>query len=130
MIRNTCAFDSIVQSLLIGYWIAYHEYINNTSNYISDFIKIISTFGTLQKVYKERALILNKIFRPTGGTMDCVCNVSHKLSSNRVPIVVGLTKMTLGTTIAHCRRVMGNWEIYDDLNKNKTSLTTSTKILL
>jgi len=30
---------------------------------MSDFIKMISTFGTLQKVYKERALILNKIFR-------------------------------------------------------------------
>lgn len=49
MLRNTCAFDSIVQSLLIGYrdWIMYHEYINNTSNIITDFIKMISTFGTL-----------------------------------------------------------------------------------
>jgi len=49
MIINTCAFDSIVQFLLIGYrdWITYYDYINNTLNYISDFIKMISTFSTL-----------------------------------------------------------------------------------
>lgn len=79
MIRNTCAFDSIVQALLIGYrdWITYYDYINNTSNYIADFIKMLSTFGTLQKVYKERAVILSKIFQPTGETMDCAYNVSQ-----------------------------------------------------
>jgi len=35
MIINTCAFDSIVQFLLIGYrdWFTYYDYINNISNY-------------------------------------------------------------------------------------------------
>lgn len=68
MIKNTCAFDSIMQSLLIGYrdWITYHEFINNSSNYILDFIKRVSTFGTLQRVHKEKALILKKIFQQMG----------------------------------------------------------------
>lgn len=38
---------------------------------------MLSTFNTLQKVYKERALILNKIFQPTNEMMDCACNVSQ-----------------------------------------------------
>lgn len=37
---------------------------------------------------------------------------------------------TLGHYVAHCRRISGNWETYDDLTKNKTSITTSTRMLL
>jgi len=79
------AFGSIVQFLMTdrisrldhNYIITDITTILITLNYTSDFIQMISTFGTLQKVYKEKALILNKIFRSTGRTMDCSYNVSE-----------------------------------------------------
>jgi len=79
------AFGSIVQFLMTdrisrldhNYIITDITTILITLNYTSDFIQMISTFGTLQKVYKEKALILNKIFRLTGRTMDCSYNVSE-----------------------------------------------------
>lgn len=66
MIRNTCSFDSVIQALLVGFrdWINYYNYINNNVkiNEIFNFITTVSMYGTQQKVYKEKALILTKIF--------------------------------------------------------------------
>lgn len=74
MIRNTCAFDSVIQALLVGFrdWInyIYYNYINSNAkiNEILNFkTTTVSMYGTQQKVYKERALILAKIFQPKKG---------------------------------------------------------------
>lgn len=84
MIKNTCAFDSFIQSLLVAYrdWIGYYNYINNMSNEVSFFIRMISTLGTIQKVYKQRALILNNIFQQKSGTIDCACNIHQLISKH------------------------------------------------
>lgn len=36
----------------------------------------------------------------------------------------------IGHYITHCRRITGNWETYDDLNKNKHPITASARMLL
>lgn len=79
MIKNTCAFDAIMQSLLVGYpdWTSYYDYVNTQSNNVLKFIQMISTLDTSQKVYKERALILNSIFQPMSGTIECAYNISQ-----------------------------------------------------
>lgn len=87
IIVNTCAFDTIVQSLLVGYrdWISYHDYINNISNNeLLDFVKLVSAHGTLQKIYKKRALILSNIFKPVSGRMNCAYNISSLLEKHLI----------------------------------------------
>lgn len=78
MIKNTCAFDAIAQSLLVGCrdWTSYYDYVNNHDNKVLKFIQMISTLGTSLKVYKERALILNNIFQSVSSTIECACNVN------------------------------------------------------
>lgn len=57
------------------------------------------------------------------------CNSTYKLVA-AIEYIGGTNKNDIGHYIAHCRRVTGNWEVYDDLNKNKTSLTASSRMLL
>jgi len=43
MLKNTCAFNAVVQSLLIGFrnWVTYHDYVNNASTPVLNFVKIV-----------------------------------------------------------------------------------------
>jgi len=85
MITNTCAFDAIVQSLLVGYrdWTTYYNYINSISSHkLLDFVKLVSTHGILQEIYKERALIMSNIFNRRNGRIDCACNISTLLEKH------------------------------------------------
>lgn len=88
MIRNTCAFDAVIQALLVGYrdWTNYYNYVNNNTNTneILNFITTVSMYGTQQKVYKERALILAKIFQPTSGAINCACNINNLIDKNLI----------------------------------------------
>lgn len=38
---------------------------------------MVSTVGTSQKVYKEKALILSSIFPPINSTIECTYNISQ-----------------------------------------------------
>jgi len=77
MLKN--AFDAVVQSLLVGFrdWVTYHDYVNNASTPVLNFVKMVSKHGTSHKVYKERASILNNIFPSKSATIDCACNISE-----------------------------------------------------
>lgn len=79
MIKNTCAFDAILQSLLVGYrdWTSYYDYINTHSNNVLKFVQMVSTVSTSQKVHKERVLILSSIFPPINSTIECAYNISQ-----------------------------------------------------
>lgn len=56
-------------------------------------------------------------------------NHTYKLIA-AIEYVGGTNKLEIGHYIAHCRRILGNWETYDDLNGNKTPITTSNRTLL
>ncbi|KAK0075606.1 hypothetical protein PV325_006649, partial [Microctonus aethiopoides] len=43
-----------------------------------DFVKSLSSDGTTQKIYEDRASILRNTFRPSNGIMDCTYNI-HRL---------------------------------------------------
>lgn len=85
MITNTCAFDSVVHSLLVSYhdWLNYHDYVNNNCNVneILDFIKMVPMHGASKKIYKERAIILTKIFQSANGSLNCASNISELIRS-------------------------------------------------
>lgn len=85
MVKNTCAFDSMFQALLVGYrdWTNYYNYINSNTqtNEIFNFITLLSTHGTQQKVYKERTLILAKTFQLENGVINCSCNINNLISN-------------------------------------------------
>lgn len=78
MLINTCPFDAIAQTSLVGYydWTNLHSYMEETSNEMYQFIKEIATSGPSTKIYKNRAYILNKFITPVNGTMDCSYNIS------------------------------------------------------
>lgn len=57
------------------------------------------------------------------------CNCTFKLVA-AIEYVDGTNTFEIGHYIAQCRRISGKWEIYDDLNKSKTSITTPTRTLL
>lgn len=90
MVNNTCAFDAVIQALLVGYrdWTNYYNFINSSTNEILNFITTVSTYGTQQKVYKERALILSKIFQPTSGAINCACNINNLINNNLMKNVI------------------------------------------
>lgn len=85
MLNNTCAFDSIIQSLLVAYRdrTTYYEYINNIPKHnVFDFIKMISASGISEKIYKERAIILGNIFKPLNGRITCTSNIGYLLEKH------------------------------------------------
>ncbi|EFN72310.1 120.7 kDa protein in NOF-FB transposable element, partial [Camponotus floridanus] len=53
------------------------------------------------------------------------CKSTYKLVAS-IEYIGGINKDDVGHYIAHCRRISGNWEIYDDINKNNTAIRTST----
>ncbi|KAK0082170.1 hypothetical protein PV325_010929 [Microctonus aethiopoides] len=73
MVQNTCVFDSMTQSLLVAYCdrIKYHNYVNDTSSPIFNFIELLSQDGVSQKIYKNRTLILKNTLQPQNMIMDC-----------------------------------------------------------
>jgi len=84
MLINTCPFDAIVQSLLVGYydWTNFHHYIEQTQNDMFEFIKQLSTCGPSIRMYKERAFILNKFITSVHGTMNCHYNISNLIAKH------------------------------------------------
>lgn len=57
------------------------------------------------------------------------CNCAYKLIA-AIEYIGSNNKDEMGHYVAHCRRISGNWEMYNDLIKNKTSITTSARTLL
>lgn len=84
MLINTCAFDAIAQTLLVGYcdWANFHLYLEQTQNDLFHFVKELLTNGLSVKIYKKRGLILNKFFAPVCGTMDCNYNISNLVAKH------------------------------------------------
>lgn len=82
MLINTCPFDAIAQTLLVGYydWTNFHRYVEETQNSMFQFIKELSTCELSTKIYKQRALILNKFIIPVNGTMNCAYNIFNLIS--------------------------------------------------
>lgn len=85
---NTCAFDSVIQSLAIGYLDKTNikKKICDKNNEITDLINslITSTKKTTSKnIYEKRTNILTKIFKIKKGApeVDCACNVSTIIDS-------------------------------------------------
>lgn len=84
MVINTCPFDAVAQVLLAGYcdWTNFHLYLEQTENSFLNFIKHLSTSRISVKIYKERAIILNKFITPVCGTLNCTYNISHLISNH------------------------------------------------
>lgn len=64
----------------LGYydWTNFHHYIEEiTQNDMFQFIKKLSMCGLSTKIYKQRALILNKYIIPVNRTMNCAYNISN-----------------------------------------------------
>lgn len=77
--RNTCAFDSTVQSILAVYhdFEAYSEYLTESNIYISKFIRTLSTMGVSAKLYNERGRFLSTTKEIKDGILDCMINISY-----------------------------------------------------
>lgn len=79
IVRNTCPFDSISQSMVVAYrdWASYQIYITSTRNRFFAFVELFDKSGCTVKVYKERAEIMNQMTKIVGGVLDCMMNVSN-----------------------------------------------------
>lgn len=78
-VRNTCAFDSIIQSILAAYhdFAPYSEYLEEYNIYLSEFIQTLSTMGATVKLYKERGYILSTTEEIKDGILHCTINISY-----------------------------------------------------
>lgn len=77
-VRNTCAFDSTIQSMLAAYdFTSYSEYLTEGNIYLSLFIQTLSTTGVTAKLYKERGCILSTTKEIKDGILDCTINISY-----------------------------------------------------
>lgn len=78
-ITNTCAFDAVLQSLLIAYrdWSRYKSYVDFSPIKILTFIKLLSAVGATPELYKERTIILSNFFPVSEeNRIDCVTNIT------------------------------------------------------
>lgn len=82
MIKNTCLFDATIQCIIGGYseWSEYNKYVEQLCNSIFTLIRSISMAGITQKVYCERAAIMNRIVSSKNNVIDCEMNVSSLIS--------------------------------------------------
>ncbi|RVE40187.1 hypothetical protein evm_015163, partial [Chilo suppressalis] len=77
-VRNTCAFDSTVQSLLAAYYdfAPYYQYITESHNVpLNEFVKKISNMGISAKLYDDRGEILKYTNKIKNGELDCMINI-------------------------------------------------------
>lgn len=78
-VRNTCAFDSTIQSVLTAChdFASYAEYFTKSNFYLSKFIQTITQNGVTAELYKERGHILNNTKALKDGILDCMINISY-----------------------------------------------------
>lgn len=79
--RNTCAFDSIAQSMLAAYhdFSTYNRTIVNSKIAINKFIETLSKSGACSKTYNERCEILKNTSIVKNGVLNCETNVATLL---------------------------------------------------
>lgn len=78
-VRNTCAFDTSIQSILAGChdFEPYAEYLGNFGIKIFDFVQKLSTTGTSAALYAERGSILSATKPIIDGILDCEICISY-----------------------------------------------------
>lgn len=78
-VRNTCAFDSTIQSILAAYhdFAPYSEYLRECNIYLSEFIQTLSTMGATANLYKKRGCILSTTKEIKDGILDYTINISY-----------------------------------------------------
>ncbi|CAH0719089.1 unnamed protein product, partial [Brenthis ino] len=86
-VRNTCAFDSIVQSMLTAYhdFATYYQHITESKNAIHDFVEALSKSGVSSKLYNERCVILKHTSEIKNGVLDCEINVATLIELHILP---------------------------------------------
>lgn len=80
-VRNTCAFDSAVQSMLAALhdFATYSEFLHCASFSLSKYICNLSRTGVTTNLYKERGCILSATKHIIDGVLDCSINISYLL---------------------------------------------------
>lgn len=78
-VRNTCAFDCTVQSMLaaIHDFANYSKYLQSSSFSISKYVHTLSLTGVSAKLYQDRGCILTVTNKISAGVLDCKLNLSY-----------------------------------------------------
>lgn len=86
-VRNTCAFDSTVQSMLAAYhdFAPYHEHITKSKIALHNFVETLSKSGVSSKLYNERGEILKHTKDIKNEVLDCEINVGTLIESHILP---------------------------------------------
>jgi hypothetical protein len=108
-IRNTCAFDATMQSILAAChdYDSYAEYLSTKLNpSVGQFLQTLSKTGVTAKLYETRGSILIATQSIQNDTLDCTVNISHLLQNyilNGVPSIEKVIKcLTCGFEVTKC----------------------------
>lgn len=91
IVSNTCAFDSLVFGITIGYtdFPSYRSYIQLSKNNFLNFIQEIIYHGTSTKIYNYRLELLTTMFKST----SCIDNVELLNAECNISLIIqGLMK--------------------------------------
>lgn len=86
-VRNTCAFDSTVQSMLAAFhdFEKYHDHITKSKIALHDFVEALSKSGVCSKIYNKRCEILKHTSEIKNGVLDCESNIATLIESHILP---------------------------------------------
>jgi len=87
LVQNTCPFDALSVLVATAYTdvLSYQHFVDKSNNCFLQFCKILSLKGPSRSIYKQRVLLLKKIFEVDSGVTDihlinARCNVNYMAS--------------------------------------------------
>lgn len=103
-VRNTCAFDSIIQRILTAYhdFAPYSEYLEEYNIYLSEFIQTLSTMSATVKLYKERGYILSTTKEIKDGIL-IVRSIFHICKKNSSSVICRLLRKLFDALIVYSK---------------------------
>jgi len=87
LVQNTCPFDALSVLIATAYIdvLSYQNVVDKSNNCFLDFCKTLALNGTSRSIYKQRVIMLTKIFDVDSGVTDihlinARCNVNYIIS--------------------------------------------------
>jgi len=87
LVQNTCPFDALSVLVVTAYTdvLSYQNFADKSNNCFLNFCKTLAVKGTSRSIYKQRVLMLRKIFDVDPGVTDILlinarCNVNYMIS--------------------------------------------------
>lgn len=103
-VQNTCAFDSLAQSLLIAYRdsSSYQKYMQQSTNELFRFILILHEVNQPGfKIYKERMMLMKALIPIKQGSLNCAINIGTLIQK----LLINEPSWAVEATCSRCSKV-------------------------